>query len=397
MKKRLISLVAASVLVGGMVACGTAHAGTVATKGDTNITVYGYVKANFNWAQKMADGNSYGANVAEESTASGAEKAKQNKVNFNSTLRWTRIGLKLKTPDIGVSGKIEADFGGSSGTDKALRLRKAYLQHNFDNYFIRVGKDDNLLAQSSYSWNPDYMPGFNTSPSRVSQMRIGGTFDLGQVSLIPELATQEMKKVVMKGAACKLNRTTMPGVAGKLTAKVKTYFGSPIKAYVGYGYEQVKLDASGDEKKKNPQIVTAGIAVPINWITLKADYNWFKGATKHAGLSEYTAPSFYIKGGDVKATKGHSVQGEVKITPIPQFAAWGGYAMTKINDASDVYETSKIVKKTQGWFIGGGWKTTKVTEIALEYNRFKTTYQDSSTATHKDKGTQYNLVFKYNF
>ena len=401
MRKRLISLVAAAALVGGMVAAGTAQAGTIATSGDTNISMYGFVRADLNWAKKLAGSNGYTSNVAEKSGLGGAVGAKQDKTNFNATTRWTRIGLKLNTPDIGVSGLIEADFAGGAD-DRAFRLRRAYLQHDLDNYFIRVGKDINLLKQSTYSWNLWGMPGFgHNDPYFTQQVRVGGTFDLGSVTLIPEIAAQEMKNVVVDGLDVTKNRTTMPGVAAKLTAKVKTFFGSPITAYAGYGYESVKLaDASsGDEKKKSPQIVTAGVAVPINWITLKGDYNYFKGATAEMGLSNgKNAPSFYWDAGDVKYTKGHSIQGEVKITPIPQFAAWGGYALTKIKNAGDVsvWEGS-VVKKNTGWFVGAGWKTTKVTQIALEYDRFKTTYQDSPTTTHKDKGSQYRLTFKYSF
>ena len=402
MRKRLISLVAAAALVGGMVAAGTAQAGTIATKGDTNISMYGFVRADLNWAKKLAGGNGYSSNVAVKSTGTGASAAQQNKVNFNATTRWTRIGLKLNTPDLGVSGLIEADFAGGAD-DTAFRLRRAYLQHDLDNYFIRVGKDINLLKQSTYSWNLWGMPGFgHNDPFFTVQARVGGTFDLGSVTLVPELAAQEMKDVVVDGVWLAKNRTTMPGVAAKLTAKVKTFFGSPITAYAGYGYEQVKLaDAlSGDEKKKSPQIVTAGVAVPINWITLKGDYNYFKGATAEMGLSNgNNAPSFYYDGGgNLKYTKGHSIQGEVKITPIPQFAAWGGYAQTKIKDAGDVSASEgSVVKKNTGWFVGAGWKTTKVTEIALEYDRFKTTYQENPVDTKKDKGSQYRLTFKYSF
>ncbi|MEA1994917.1 MAG: hypothetical protein U9N18_02005, partial [Campylobacterota bacterium] len=197
MRKRLISLVAAAALVGGMVAAGTAQAGTVATSGDTNISLYGFVRADLTWAKKMAGSNGYTSNVAVKSTGTGSSAAKQNKTNFNATTRWTRIGLKLNTPDIGVSGLIEADFAGSCG-DKAFRLRRAYLQHDLDNYFIRVGKDINLLKQSTYSWNLYGVPGFgHNDPFFTEQVRLGGTFDLGSVTLIPELAAQEMKDVVV--------------------------------------------------------------------------------------------------------------------------------------------------------------------------------------------------------
>lgn len=412
MKKRVISLVAAAALVGGMVAAGTAHAGTVATKGDTNISVYGFVRADFTWSKKMGSNTGYYNNVAYESSGSAVAKAQQNKTYFKATGRWTRIGLKLNTPDIGVSGKIEADFAGSSGNDKALRLRKAYLQHDIENYYIRVGKDANFLNQGTYTIMPIGMAGFGFSSNDsyfVRKVQAGGTFDLGQVTLIPEIAAQEMKGYVVGNSTVStggldVNRTTMPGVAGKLTGKIKTYFGSPITVYAGYGYEAVKLaKGTTEEKKKHFDIVTAGLAVPINWITLKADYNYFKGATGVMALNSntYTPPSFYQESGtgDVKATKGHSWHVGAKVTPVPQFAAWGGYAMTKIKDADKVYggAGTRIVKKNEAYYIGGSVKTTKATSIAFEYERPKTTYQTTATTTKKDKGSQYSLVFKYNF
>jgi len=414
MKKRVISLVAAAALVGGMVAAGTAHAGTVATKGDTNISVYGFVRADFTWSKKMGSNTGYYNNVAYENTSGTAvKKAQQNKTYFKATGRWTRIGLKLNTPDIGVSGKIEADFAGKSGTDKSLRLRKAYLQHDIENYYIRVGKDANFLNQGTYTIMPIGMAGFGFSSNDsyfVRKVQAGGTFDLGQVTLIPEIAAQEMKGYVVGNSTdvptggLNVNRTTMPGVAGKLTAKIKTYFGSPITVYGGYGYEAVKLAKTSEEKKKHFDIATAGVAVPINWITLKADYNYFKGATGMMALNAktYTPPSFYQESGtgDVKATKGYSWHVGAKVTPIPQFAAWGGYAMTKIKDADKVRAgtgvNKDIVKKNEAYYVGASYKTTKATSIAFEYERPKTTYQQSS-GTKKDKGSQYSLVFKYNF
>jgi hypothetical protein len=74
MKKRFISLVAAA-LVGGMVT--VSQAGSVATKGDTNISLYGFIEADFSWTKKMAENAEkvYG-NVAYEKDR---EKQKTNK------------------------------------------------------------------------------------------------------------------------------------------------------------------------------------------------------------------------------------------------------------------------------------------------------------------------------
>jgi predicted porin len=139
--------------------------------------------------------------------------------------------------------------------------------------------------------------------------------------------------------------------------------------------------------------------IPIQWLTLKGDYNWSKGATGFQALSygKAYAPSFYVEDSDLKYTKANSVQVEATITPIPQFAAWGGYAQTKVKNAEDVVESKKeFAKKATGWFIGAGYKLTKVTRVQLEYDRFNTTWQKEQE-TNKYKGDQYALIFIYNF
>jgi len=408
MKKGFISLVAAAALVGGMIAYSTTQAGTVTTSGDTNISLYGFIEADFSWTKKMAKNAEkvYGNVAYEEKDGASADRAKQNKTCFHATTKWTRIGLRLVNKEANIRGKIETDFLPGS-----LRLRKAYLQYNLDNYFVRIGKDFNLLKQFSFSRKKKGMPGFGPhKPNFTEQIRFGSKFSLGSVTLIPELSFQEMKGAVINGKKIgntyqtKVNRTTMPGVAGKLTAKVKTSFGSPIEAYVGYGYESVKIayaknSTNIEEKKKHPQIVTAGVKIPIQWLTLKGDYNWSKGATGFQALSygQAYAPSFYVKDNDLNYTKANSAQIEARITPIPQFTAWGGYAQTKVKNAKDVVASKgKFAKKATGWFVGGCYKLTKVTRVQLEYDRFNTTWQEGQE-TNKYKGDQYALIFKYNF
>ncbi|OQX55222.1 MAG: hypothetical protein B5M53_04605 [Candidatus Cloacimonas sp. 4484_209] len=334
MKKRFISLVAAAALAGGMVAYSTAQAGTVTTSGDTNISLYGEVRADFTWSKKMYDNTAVWNNMAKKSSDGGATQAKQNKTNFHSTANLTTVGLELENEDIGVSGCIEAAF--DEGDNDILNLKQAYLQHDFENYFVLIGKTDNLLTQEHSSINDSGIAGIKSTPDLIPQVRLGGEFDLGTVTLTPEIAVADVKDEVAgdssKPEKVSVNRTTMPGVAGKLTASIKTFFGEPINVYGGYSWEQVKLDANGKEKKKSPQVATCGVSVPISWLTLSANYNYMKGATGFSGLDS-KPPSYYVKtNGEVEEIKGYGWNIEANLTPIEQASIWGGYSEAKFKD-----------------------------------------------------------------
>jgi hypothetical protein len=402
MKKRSISLVAAAALVGGM-AYGTAQAGTMTTSGDTNISVYGEVRADFVWSKKMNEMPLW-SNVALEDQGSGAAAAKQNKTNFGSTANLTTVGLELKNEDIGVSGCIEASF---DEDNDVLNLKQAFLQHDFENYFVLIGKTDYLLAQEHSSINDAGIAGINSTPDLIPQLRLGGEFDLGTVTLIPEIAVADVKDDEVVGDSSEpegvgVNRTTMPGVAGKLTASIKTFFGEPINVYGGYSWEQVKLDADGEEKKKSPQVATAGVSVPISWMTLSANYNYMKGATGFSGLDS-TPPSYYVNGsGDVEEIKGHGWNIEANLTPIEQASIWGGYSEVKFNDIGDLYtdgsfDDEEVVKKNSEYYIGASYALSEVTTISAEYDHFKTKWQTGATTSRKDKGDLYILSFSYAF
>ena len=402
MKKRFISLVAAAALVGGMVAVGSAQAGTVTTSGDTNISVYGEVRADFTWSKKMYDNTAVWNNMAKKSSDGGATQAKQNKTNFHSTANLTTVGLELENEDIGVSGCIEAAF---DGDNDGLNLKQAYLQHDFENYFVLIGKTDNLLTQEHSSINDSGIAGIKTNPDLIPQVRLGGEFDLGTVTLTPEIAVADVKDDEVVGSTVTagtvgVNRTTMPGVAGKLTASIKTFFGEPINVYGGYSWEQVKLDANDKEKKKSPQVATAGISVPISWMTLSANYNYMKGATGFSGLDS-TPPSYYVKtNGDVEEIKGHGWNIEANLTPIEQASIWGGYSEAKFNDIGDLKKagfSDDIVKKNSEYYIGASYALSEVTTISAEYDHFKTKWQTGATTSRKDKGNLYVLSFSYAF
>jgi len=404
MKKRFISLVAAAALAGGMVAYSTAQAGTVTTSGDTNISVYGEVRADFTWSKKMYDNTAVWNNMAKKSSDGGATQAKQNKTNFHSTANLTTVGLELENEDIGVSGCIEAAF--DEGDNDILNLKQAYLQHDFENYFVLIGKTDNLLTQEHSSINDSGIAGIKSTPDLIPQVRLGGEFDLGTVTLTPEIAVADVKDEVAgdssKPEKVSVNRTTMPGVAGKLTASIKTFFGEPINVYGGYSWEQVKLDANGKEKKKSPQVATCGVSVPISWLTLSANYNYMKGATGFSGLDS-KPPSYYVKtNGEVEEIKGYGWNIEANLTPIEQASIWGGYSEAKFKDIGDLYTkgsftTEEVVKKNSEYYMGLSYALSEVTTISAEYDHFKTRWQTNATTSRKDKGNLYILSFSYAF
>ena len=398
--KKVISFVAAAALLGGMVT--TAHAASVTTKGDTDISLYGDIRTDFTWSKK-ANNEMWPVQAYKKTSGTSAEKAQSNKISFHAGAWTSLIGLDLENKDIGVSGKIEGDFSG--GDNNQLKLLQAYLKHDLgNNVFFLVGKTANILSQATSSLNWDGAAGFYTTPDNSPQIRIGGEFDLGSVTLVPEIALEEFKDEITEGDSTKFsfNRNMMPGIGGKLTAAIKTPFGEPINVYGGYSYEQVKLDVGGKEKKKSPQVATAGISVPISWMTLSANYNYMKGSTAFSGLCHHTPPSFYIEGGSAKPVKGQSYNAEVNISPIEQASMWLGYAQVKFKNIDKLFSSGtlssdkEVVKKDSEWYMGLSYALSKATTVSMEYDLFKTTYHNGSNS-RKDKGSLFITSFSYSF
>lgn len=128
-----------------------------AQKKNMDYSFYGFIRGDLYYNSRQnsesVDGLFYLFPKPEVYDASGKDlNAKPNSSFYTFT---TRLGLDIKGPDIGSaqsSAKIEADFGGMSGSFFVLRIRHAYARLNWDN------GSSVLLGQTWHPFSGDVMP-----------------------------------------------------------------------------------------------------------------------------------------------------------------------------------------------------------------------------------------------
>src|SRR5262249_3577430 len=172
--------------------------------GNLRVTPYGLIKATF-----VHDSSSPGADdfpLPGFSTDTGPQGAPE----FHLKIRATRFGVNFEaldaSPNLTLTGKIEADFEGdftrvdnrnlSSIRSSQPSIRLAYVRLDY-----KFGKKDTFSALFGQDWTPftsSTIPtvvegmlsggGFGTTWEREPQMRFGWTHDFGSFKLMPEIA-----------------------------------------------------------------------------------------------------------------------------------------------------------------------------------------------------------------
>ncbi len=437
MKKRLISLVAAAALVGGVAVAGApqvAKAGTVTVKGDTQATLYGFVWAEYNWANKIEPGL-FGETGADYANMPMPEDAKNyttaKKTNASADSWVTRIGFAFKNEDAGLTGRIEGGF--FHGTN--FRLRRGYVQHNFDNFYVLVGQEW-ILEENFASISAGFTPpvGWDEGILRVPQVKIGTKMDLGSANLDFAIAFEWGNKAAVSSSkannALEVNRYTVPTTAARAILHFDTGFGAPAKfyawgamipvyvsnkAYVKAGavYSldnttgKIEPDAAHkvaagslvSDKSETSYAFGLGIKVPVSMVTIGANYEYSDGATNYAGATSYQPASYYVdnKGG-VQDTEMYAYNVNLTVAPMPCVAVGAeyDYAEFKNNDIftnGDKPDVKTIVGNVKV-------KTTKHTTLVLEWRHFKAedfNALPTGTADDSFSGNQVFVRYMYVF
>ena len=382
MKKRFISLVAAAALVGGIAIASTpatSQAGTVTVKGDTQATLYGYIAYEGGWSKKL--GNDYipmlDAPVPVEKTV------ESKKVRFKTTANESRFGFAFKNTDANVSGVIEAHFyTGSFG------LRRAFVKHNFDSFYVLLGQEWGLEEFHSFSANFNAPVGFG-GVGRMPQLRVGTNLNMGNANLELDFAFEDSTNVALEkdyGI-----RNPMPAMAAKVAVSFETGFGAPARIYTWGRIHPLKLTiGSGNnykEKSKTPVAFGAGVNIPISMVTLAGEYIYEKGMTEITGVKP---DSYYYDGTNWKAQKSDTFEIGAKIAPTECTSFAFGYDYTKFKKNLDIAKD-----KYQTYFVNASVKTTKYTTLILEYDHVK--LSDSTPNTDSLKGDAFGFKYVYSF
>lgn len=179
------------VVVVGLLAVGflqesAAQQGSVSSKYD--LTLYGYVKLDAAYdTQKTAAGNLMFFVLPE------GDGGKEDE--FNMTANETRLGMRLRVPDLNgarVNGVLEGDFYGFGGQQNSpnLRLRLAYVDIERGNWALRAGQDwETFITAIPRIVNFSYLADAGALGLRRPQLRLTKTTPLGEhAQLIAKLA-----------------------------------------------------------------------------------------------------------------------------------------------------------------------------------------------------------------
>jgi hypothetical protein len=174
------------------------------TMGNLHITPYGFIKATF-----VHDSSSPGGDDFPLPGFSG-DTGPQGAPEFHVRARSSRFGANFEwldpSPNLTITGKIEADFEGdftrvdnrnlSSLRSSMPSIRLAYVRLDYkfgdkDTFSTVLGQDWTPFASSTLPTVIETMlsgGGFGTTWERDPQMRFGWTHDFGSFKLMPEIA-----------------------------------------------------------------------------------------------------------------------------------------------------------------------------------------------------------------
>jgi hypothetical protein len=386
-----------------------ATAGTVTTKGDTNISIGGFTQMYFDWANNQG----FLGNVANPEFTKTGTKSTPAQTSFGSTANFTRLGLALENKAEGVKGLIEGDFwggGANISTDQNgnFRLRHAYFVKEFCqegcNYtpWLLIGQTFNSGFYISYTMNgPVNIAGSSSGPTnRIPQVGFGVKFDLGSVKLNPQIAAEDLLTGFISQSGFDSYRSTMPGLGVRIPVEFNSGLGAPVQFYADVQWQNLKLTKQASNiysSNQNSYEFGGGLELPVYFVSLKADAHYSKGFTKYDLLSgNVMPPSYYLDGTSIEKVSATAWDAMLKIdfnklSQVPITLA-GGYSQVVFGNLGNLSNgSSAYARKASTVFANIGYNLTKSATLGLEYDRNKTYYVGATN--DPDNGRVSNQVF----
>jgi hypothetical protein len=265
--------------------------------GTLRVTPYGFIKATFVRDSSSPGGDDFPLPGFLGDT--GPEGSPEFRVKARSTRFGTNFEWLDPSPNLTVTGKIEADFEGnfsradnrnlSSIRSSMPSIRLAYVRLDY-----RVGEKDTFSTVLGQDWTPfssSTLPnllettilggGYGTLWERDPQLRFGWTHDFGGFKLMPEVAAVLPASGDVPGANNLANQlgygerqgpdSARPTVEGRIVAQFQ------LDHAPGVAPAQIILSGEQGERKA---IVTAA-GVPVLPAADPRGVNFFKNAFPH--------------------------------------------------------------------------------------------------------------------
>lgn len=406
--KKLFSLTTAAIIAGTVSLSVASYAGSITTKGDTQVQLYGFSYAEFAM-DKQATNLPDISNMPKPDANAGSSafyKSTFNKINSQAESWCTRLGLNFKNKEENISGKIVGDFKGKSASGKGnFRMRQAWVGHRFDNFKVKIGQAYILEEMhSSISMASVGPAGFEFKMKRVPLVALFTSLDTESTNLQLSLAFEySNNKAVSSGkdsinTTLSVDRYVFPTTAARAVLTFNTGFGAPAKVY-GWGslipvHISDKTATKVSDNSETSYAVGAGVRLPVSVFKIGLNYHHTDGATGYSGLSDYRPSSYYLSGnGDVEKTTTNAYNINLVVKPTKSFSVGAEYDYVKFdnNIFSSDPEVETLIANIK-------IKTTKVTMLGLEWRHMKAKNFDVVGAGDDNFcGDQIYTIYKYMF
>ena len=406
--KKLFSLTTAAIIAGAVSCSIASYAGSITTKGDTQVQLYGFSYAEFamdKQATNLPDISNMpkpDANV----NSSAFYKSTYNKINSQAESWCTRLGLNFKNKEENISGKIVGDFKGKSANGKGnFRMRQAWVEHRLNNFKIKVGQAYILEEMhSSISMASVGPAGFEFKMKRVPLVALFTSLDTESSNLQLSLAFEySNNKAVSSGkdsinTTLSVDRYVFPTTAARAVLTFNTGFGAPAKVY-GWGslipvHISDKTATKVSDNSETSYAFGAGVRLPVSVFKIGLNYHHTDGATGYSGLSDYRPSSYYLSGnGDIEKTTTNAYNINLVVKPTKPLSVGAEYDYVKFDN--NIFSSDPEVETLIGSIK---IKTTKVTMLGLEWRHMKAKNFDIVGAGDDNfSGDQIYAIYKYMF
>ena len=244
-----------------------------------DLELYGYVKLDASYDTHETTTGNFTVFVMPEDA-----RTKDNE--YNMTARQTRVGLRIKGPDVeGVktSGVIEGDFygaGGASENRSTFRMRHAYLQLDWpeERFTVLAGQTWDLISPlNPNTLNFTILWDCGNIGHRRPQLRATKNVWLNAQKTVDLTLQAAVSRTIDRAS---ITQTDTGADSGQPTIQGRTALTFPFiddrPATVGvwghWGREEYDVDAAGHAETFDTWSAGMDVAVPVaDWLTVKAE------------------------------------------------------------------------------------------------------------------------------
>ncbi|MDM1781905.1 DcaP family trimeric outer membrane transporter [Acinetobacter sp. 10FS3-1] len=353
----------------------------LATKSDTEVKLYGFVRGDANYIIEGSKGDfSDVANVGNGKTSQ--PNAQQTKDKFVATAKTTRIGLDFKTNVNGaeVGGKLESDFAGSSDS---FRIRHAYL--TYENWLI--GQTQSNFLSNHAPFMIDFSTNVGGGTTRTPMVRYG--FDLAP-------ATQLFLAAEKPNSSAEGIKSSVPTLTAKLAHNFDDNKGNASARALVEVYKDEDIN-----KRKTGWGLAAGTTYQVlDPLKATLDVSYTKGV--NGILYGTNANAAFVQAEDdrrIEQNEIWAVQTGLTYSILPNLKTSLGYGALfadKDTDYAKINNTPLNIvanKEVQQAWLNLVYSPVKPLEFGIEYvNGERKTFNNE-----KFKDNRIGLMSKYSF